>query len=96
MPRKRQPNEQWKETRRKVFDRDQGLCQRCKEAVPITKGHVDHIQSGKQGSNHIVNLRWLCPKCHGLRMDFRHRGMQGKLVAKGLLPANWREVLEDF
>ena len=96
MPRKRQPREQWNETRKKVYERDAHICQKCKESVPLFEGHVDHIKSGKNGSNHISNLRWLCKRCHGLRLDHRHAGMRGRLVEQGILPPNWREVVEDF
>lgn len=93
MPRKRQPREIWKETRVKVLERDGYKCVRCKVVLTISTAHIDHIQSGKLGSNHITNLRTLCPTCHCLRADSRHRGMMGMALARGVIPLNWRELV---
>jgi hypothetical protein len=46
--------------------------------VGIDECHIDHIQSGKRGSNEMPNLRTLCRRCHVLRADHRHQGMIAK------------------
>lgn len=90
-------------TRREVWLRDGGLCQSplqpplCigKETpLPVDGFHVDHIKPlSAGGTNHKSNLRVLCPVCHGLRADFKHRALTTKLRAKGLLPINWRDLV---
>lgn len=93
MPKKRQPIEIWKETRKKVLERDGYACVRCQLPLRIDTAHIDHIQSGKLGSNALSNLRTLCPRCHVLRDDPRHRGMTAKALRDGLIPVNWRELV---
>ena len=93
MPKTRQPREIWRETRRKVWKRDKGLCQHCGEAVPLIKCHIDHIRSGKLAGNEMSNLRVLCRRCHILRADFRHRGMIARALELGIIPPNWRELV---
>ena len=96
MPRKRQHREQWEITRKTVYSRDQGHCVNCETAVSLYECHIDHIVSGKLGSNHISNLRVLCKRCHGLRSDHRHAGMRGRMIAEGLIPPNWRHLVIDI
>ena len=102
MPKKRQPREIWRETRRKVWLRDGGICQSplpsplCigkDEPMPLTKCHIDHIKSGKLGTNELSNLRVLCPVCHALRADERHRALTTKMLQKNAIPGNWRELV---
>ncbi len=93
MPKKRQPREVWQETRLKVLERDGYKCVRCSILLLVSTAHIDHIKSGKLGSNHISNLRTLCPRCHCLRADPRHRGMTGKALRDGIIPPNWRELV---
>jgi 5-methylcytosine-specific restriction enzyme A len=99
MPRKRQPREIWRETRRRIWERDEGRCQGpyCAGlppwSLPLNKAHVDHIVSGKLGGNEAENLRLLCRRCHVLRLDSRHRGMIVHALRDGLIPPNWRELL---
>lgn len=95
MPRKRQCREEWKQTRKIVFNRDGGICVHCKEAVSIETCNIDHIKSGKLGTNELKNLRTLCRRCHVLRLDFRHRGMIAKALKDGVIPPNWRELVWD-
>jgi 5-methylcytosine-specific restriction endonuclease McrA len=92
---KRQPRQVWRETRRRVLTRDSFKCVRC--AIDLTEqtAHIDHIQSGRRGTNHLSNLRALCPRCHVLRSDPRHRGMIAKALREGLIPSNWRELVWD-
>ena len=93
MPKSRQPEEIWHETRRKVWDRDGGVCAHCGEPVSLRQCHIDHIKSGKYGTNDMDNLRTLCRRCHVLRIDMRHRGMIANALKKGIIPPNWRELV---
>jgi len=93
MPRKRQPREIWRETRKKVLARDDYKCVRCRSPVAVGTAHIDHIRSGKLGTNEMSNLRTLCRLCHATRADHRHQGLSAKLVREGLLPPNWRELV---
>lgn len=93
MPKKRQPREIWHETRIKVLERDGYKCVRCGIAVAISTAHIDHIQSGKLGSNHMSNLRSLCRRCHVLRADKRHDGMRAAALRDEIIPPNWRELV---
>ncbi|MGP1906796.1 HNH endonuclease [Metabacillus sp. JX24] len=96
MPKKRQPKEVWTVTRKRIWLRDKKCCVRCKVNVEINTCHIDHIKSGKLGSNEDSNLRTLCRKCHVLRADLKHRGMVAKALADGIIPSNWRHfVWED-
>lgn len=91
MPKKRQPREIWQVTRLKVLRRDGHKCVRCGVPVGVSTAHIDHIQSGKRGSNHINNLRTLCRRCHVLRADPRHRGMIAQALKDEIIQPNWRE-----
>jgi 5-methylcytosine-specific restriction endonuclease McrA len=57
------------------------------------RAHIDHIISGKGGSNADSNLRVLCRRCHVLRADRRHRGMIAPALRAGIIPPNWRELV---
>lgn len=97
MPRKRPPKEIWVVLRERVWKRDKGRCQgpycivSC--ALPLDRCHIDHIRSGKLGTNALSNLRVLCSRCHVLRADMRHRGMTARALSIGLIPPNWRELV---
>lgn len=95
MPKKRQPREIWQNTRLNVLERDMYKCVKCKCKVTISTAHIDHIQSGKLGSNCMSNLRTLCRRCHVLRADPRHRGMIAKALRDEIIPVNWREFVWD-
>ena len=95
MPKSRQPKEIWHETRRKVWERGGGVCAHCGIAAPLESCHIDHIKSGKNGTNKTDNLRVLCRRCHVLRLDFRHRGMISKALRDGIIPANCRALVWD-
>lgn len=91
---RRQPMDVWREnTRPKVFARDGGVCVKCQAELTLEICHIDHIQSGICGSNHINNLRTLCRRCHLLRADKRHQGMVAKALRDGIIPPNWRELV---
>lgn len=101
MPRKRQPKQIWQVTRKRIWERDLGRCSGpyCADkppwSLPLEQAHIDHVKSGKYGTNSDDNLRTLCRFCHVLRLDFRHRGMIAKALADGIIPFNWRELLWD-
>lgn len=91
MPKKRQPLELWRRTRERIWNRDGKRCIRCQMAVKLNQCHIDHIRSGKNGSNCDDNLRTLCRRCHVLRVDFRHRGMIASALRDGIIDEHWRE-----
>lgn len=93
MPQKRQPREIWCVTRLKVLARDSYQCCRCQTPLTENTAHIDHIKSGKYGTNHESNLRTLCRRCHVLRADPRHRGMTAQALKDGIIPPNWRELV---
>ncbi len=93
MPRRRPPAEIWQGLRQKVWQRDGKRCVRCKAEVVLAECHIDHIQSGKLGTNSMKNLRTLCRRCHVLRADFRHRGMIASALRDGIIPPNWRDLI---
>ena len=97
MPRRRLPKEIWSPLRRIVWERDGGLCQYPfgKHPVSLEDCHIDHIVSGKTGTNRLTNLRTLCRYHHVLRADQRHQGMIAKALADGLIPPNWRKLVWD-
>lgn len=91
---KRQPRDVWFENSRpKVFERDGGKCVKCHLSLTLKTCHIDHIQSGRFGSNHISNLRTLCRRCHVLRADMRHQGMIAKALKDEIIPPGWRELV---
>ena len=52
------------EIRRKVIERDEDVCQKCKKHSD-TKFHVHHIHKRiAGGTDHLDNLILLCPSCH--------------------------------
>lgn len=93
MPKKRPPYEAWKEIRKQIWLRDNKSCTHCKKHVELEECHIDHIISGKLGTNKFSNLRTLCRRCHVLRLDNRHRGMIAKALKDGIIPPNWREYI---
>lgn len=95
MPKKRMPLNLWFLTREKVWLRDKCKCTHCYCEVDLNKCHIDHIISGKYGTNNMSNLRTLCKRCHVLRLDIRHRGMISRALSEELIPPNWRELTWD-
>ena len=67
--------------RRKIYERDGGVCCKCKEPTRFFKslydspfgdqpkaGSVDHIiPVSKGGTNDESNLRWMCRSCNCAR-----------------------------
>ncbi|NTU81345.1 MAG: HNH endonuclease [Chloroflexales bacterium] len=97
MPRRRPPRELWRALRRQVWERDDGLCQYPygQHPVALAEAHIDHIVSGKRGTNDLGNLRTLCRYHHVLRADHRHQGMIAQALTDGLIPTNWRALVWD-
>lgn len=93
MPRHRPPKELWNHLRLQTLERDGSQCVRCGAPVSETTAHIDHIVSGKFGTNQLSNLRTLCRRCHVLRADNRHRGMIASALRDGVIPPNWRELV---
>ncbi|HQL36042.1 MAG TPA: HNH endonuclease [Bacillota bacterium] len=91
MPKKRPPKDVWSNIRMIVWMRDNKCCTHCHSAIPLNKCHIDHITSGKRGTNRLSNLRTLCRKCHVLRADNRHRGMIATALRDGIIPVDWRK-----
>lgn len=60
--------------------------------LKLEECHIDHIVSGKEGSNKFSNLRTLCYRCHSLRECNRHRGLTSRAIEKGILPPKWRHL----
>lgn len=97
---KRQPYAIWQQTRRRIWQRDQGQCQSpyCQKTssqpIPLKQAHIDHIlELSRGGSNHDRNLRTLCHRCHVLRASFAHRGMIAAALRDGIIPADWRSLV---
>ncbi len=81
--------------RKVVWERDGQQCQYPfgKHPVALEEAHIDHIVSGKRGSNMLTNLRTLCRYHHVLRADHRHQGMIAQALADAIIPPNWRELV---
>lgn len=93
MPKKRLSREMWDDKRRQVWERDGQQCVHCHASVALNACHIDHIRSGKLGTNELSNLRTLCRRCHVLRADVRHRGMIANAIKDGIIPPHWRELV---
>lgn len=93
MPLKRPPRDVWLALREAVWNRDHRSCVRCGQRIALNRCHIDHIVSGKRGTNKFSNLRTLCRPCHELRADPRHRGMTAGALRDGTIPPNWRELV---
>jgi len=93
VPKKRLPRELWNPKREIVWHRDGKQCLRCHTPLRLDECHIDHIISGKRGTNKIHNLRTLCRRCHVLRACHRHQGMICQAITDGIIPPNWRELV---
>jgi len=90
------PFKVWKENIRPIiWKRDNHSCVRCNIKLALNECHIDHIKSGKLGTNKLSNLRTLCRACHVLRADHRHQGMIAKALEDGIIPPNWRDYVWD-
>ncbi len=98
---KRQDNDIWRKTRKRIWERDERKCVRCgievvlsRKEARLTKkavANIDHIIRVKKGGNKDENLRTLCKRCHVLRKDFGHRGMIAKALKESIIGPGWRE-----
>lgn len=95
MPKSWLPMEVWRDIRRIVWERDAHACVHCNTPLTLRECHIDHIKSGKLGTNRLSNLRTLCRRCHVLRADHRHRGMIASALKAGIIPPNWRVLVWD-
>lgn len=97
---KRQPKAAWQQTRKRIWERDQGRCQGpyCVEmppySLPLWKTDIDHVvELAHGGSNRDRNLRVLCRRCHVLRASQAHQGMIAHALRHGIIPADWRSLV---
>jgi 5-methylcytosine-specific restriction endonuclease McrA len=90
-PNSRPTDTKWSRQRKRIYERDRGICQRCKIEVSFDECHIDHIQPlSLGGTNKDTNLRVLCRVCHALRKDKAHAFLRNTLKKQGLLPKNYR------
>lgn len=103
MPRHRRPPREVEIVmNREVWLRDKGVCQ-SPLAPPACEGkpfidfdhcQIDHIIPVTSGGSHrSENKRVLCAVCHALRADHSHAGLFARMLRKGRLPANWRDLI---
>jgi 5-methylcytosine-specific restriction endonuclease McrA len=97
---------QWQALRARALERSGGQCQSPLTGAPKLNGlcqgavdllaHCDHVLPlAVGGSNHISNLRMLCPICHAMRENRLHRAMGHQQQGKGQLPLDWEAYLWD-
>jgi 5-methylcytosine-specific restriction endonuclease McrA len=59
-------DQRWKQFRRRVFERDGGLCRYCDEPVDPLRYEVDHVEPRAAGGATILsNVVLACPPCNG-------------------------------
>lgn len=93
VPKFRLPYEVWyKNIRPAVIKRDNYKCTNCSKIVNLKNCHIDHIISGKYGSNKLSNLRTLCIPCHSLRQCNRHRRLTADAIKNKIIPPKWRQL----
>jgi len=62
----------WSRRRRQVFDRENGLCERCMTFAPLHNteyafaGHAHHVNGRKRNDDRMEALEWLCGHCHAV------------------------------
>jgi hypothetical protein len=77
----------WQRRRKECHDREQGLCETCKDFSPLHNteeafaGHAHHLFGRKNNDDRSIVLRWLCGNCH----DAIH-------VPKKVVPKKFKEV----
>jgi len=89
MPKSRPPLEVWHNIRRIIWSRDKHQCVHCGRKITLSEAEIDHIVSGKLGTNKFSNLRTLCKVCHATRLDHRHRVVARNALRDGLINADW-------
>lgn len=97
---KRLPKAAWQQTRRRIWERDQGKCtgpyciDTLPYSLPLWKADVDHIiELCEGGSNRDRNLRTLCRRCHALRSSHAHQGMIAYALRADIIPPDWRSLV---
>ncbi|MFC2680763.1 HNH endonuclease [Limosilactobacillus vaginalis] len=59
-----------KAKRRRIYERDKGICAYCGKYLPFDSFHIDHIiPLAKGGNNEDDNLTVLCPRCNRKKHD---------------------------
>lgn len=66
----------WDRTRRRIFERDEGLCQECRRHGRVTPGtECDHLVPKSQGGDDSdANLEMKCQPCHAAKTAKETRG----------------------
>jgi CRISPR/Cas system Type II protein with McrA/HNH and RuvC-like nuclease domain len=61
----------WPTVRKKVYERDKGICQICGKKVDENDYHVDHIFPISKGGDEwdMNNLQCSCPECNLKKSD---------------------------
>ena len=54
-------SQEWQDLRNKVIDREEGICEGCRNA-PIE--HVHHLSYLNMGNEFLFELKGLCIDCH--------------------------------
>jgi len=54
----------WKDFRKKIYDKYNGVCQECGYKFPIEHCHVHHISYKNVGKETDKDVRLLCSDCH--------------------------------
>jgi hypothetical protein len=77
--------------RREVWERDEGLCQRCAGGVSLESCECHHRKLRSQGGQDTAqNLITLCSPCHGSVHDQPTRSQrQGFICPSTSDPASW-------
>ena len=84
---KRMPDNQWREIRQFVYERDNGICQYCGEHTELNECNIHHVfELNQGGTNHPSNLKTLCKNCHKKRHPFMFTA-RDKLKSSRGLPA---------
>lgn len=77
---------EWERARKRIIERDLGLCQECLRQGRTSVGEqVDHITPKAQGGgDNEANLQLLCGACHRTKTARESQGGEG--VAKNAFP----------
>lgn len=59
------PLEIWRPLKQYVYERDKGICQKCKKQFKYEDTHCHHVlELSEGGTNHPSNLKTVCVPCH--------------------------------